>query len=298
MSYLLFLDESGHDHRTMPYEVRGGVALHASKLWSFIRAVAALEQDCFGDRLYRYKTEIKGCKLLDKDRFKWSAQMPPLDALTRRENTIAFLRKGLSKNSIPPTRIEFAAYGQSCLAMAHGIFALLKQYEGKIFACAIPKNVGKLTTEWAEENLRKDHVFLFERFYYFLNDVQQTGLLVMDETENNNDRQFVRQLERYFTLTAPGQLRSQWIVPAPFFVESDMAYPVQVADVCIYCINWGFRCDQAMNGGVRPEIADRFGEMLLSLQWKGDVHKGEKTFTNYGICYVPDPNESRQQKRR
>ena len=31
MSYLLFLDESGHDHRTMPYEVRGGVALHASE---------------------------------------------------------------------------------------------------------------------------------------------------------------------------------------------------------------------------------------------------------------------------
>ena len=26
MSYLLFLDESGHDHRTMPYEVRGGVS--------------------------------------------------------------------------------------------------------------------------------------------------------------------------------------------------------------------------------------------------------------------------------
>jgi len=24
MSFLLFVDESGHDHRTMPYEVRGG----------------------------------------------------------------------------------------------------------------------------------------------------------------------------------------------------------------------------------------------------------------------------------
>ena len=30
MSWLLFLDESGHDHRHMPYEVRGGVALHVS----------------------------------------------------------------------------------------------------------------------------------------------------------------------------------------------------------------------------------------------------------------------------
>ena len=37
MSWLLFLDESGHDHRTMPYEVRGGVALHASELWPFVQ---------------------------------------------------------------------------------------------------------------------------------------------------------------------------------------------------------------------------------------------------------------------
>ena len=29
MSWLLFLDESGHDHKSMPYEVRGGIALHA-----------------------------------------------------------------------------------------------------------------------------------------------------------------------------------------------------------------------------------------------------------------------------
>lgn len=32
MSWFLFLDESGHDHKTMPYEVRGGIALHAGAL--------------------------------------------------------------------------------------------------------------------------------------------------------------------------------------------------------------------------------------------------------------------------
>lgn len=26
MSWLLFLDESGHDHKQIPYEVRGGIA--------------------------------------------------------------------------------------------------------------------------------------------------------------------------------------------------------------------------------------------------------------------------------
>jgi hypothetical protein len=32
LSYLFFLDESGHDHKNCPYEVRGGIVLHASKL--------------------------------------------------------------------------------------------------------------------------------------------------------------------------------------------------------------------------------------------------------------------------
>ncbi|HTU89082.1 MAG TPA: hypothetical protein VMF69_03195 [Gemmataceae bacterium] len=35
MAWLLFLDESGHDHKQMPYEVRGGIAFQDSQLWSF-----------------------------------------------------------------------------------------------------------------------------------------------------------------------------------------------------------------------------------------------------------------------
>ncbi len=48
MSYLLFLDESGHDHKNAPYEVRGGVALHAEKLWPFVQGMKKLEEACFG----------------------------------------------------------------------------------------------------------------------------------------------------------------------------------------------------------------------------------------------------------
>jgi len=37
MSWLLFIDESGHDHRTLPLETRGGVAIHIGKLWGFVQ---------------------------------------------------------------------------------------------------------------------------------------------------------------------------------------------------------------------------------------------------------------------
>jgi len=63
----------------------------------------------------------------------------------------------------------------------------------------------------------------------------------MDEVDESEDRRFVSRLQRYFTKTAPGRHRTTWIVPTPFFVASDMTYPLQAADICIYCVNWGFR---------------------------------------------------------
>jgi hypothetical protein len=59
------MDESGHDHKTMPYEVHGGVAIHAGRLWPFIKNLQALEVSCFGSELRSFKKEFKGCKLLD-----------------------------------------------------------------------------------------------------------------------------------------------------------------------------------------------------------------------------------------
>ena len=69
MTWLLFMDESGHDHKNMPFEVRGGVALHASKVWPFVCAFQQAEKDCFGVQLADYSIEIKGSKLLEVKRF-------------------------------------------------------------------------------------------------------------------------------------------------------------------------------------------------------------------------------------
>jgi len=222
MSYFLFMDESGHDHKTMPYEVRGGIALHSGKLWPFVQATRALEESCFGDLLHRYKSEIKGHKLLDKDRFKWAAQDELMDDVARRKHAVAFLNRGKQKQS--PTRLEFTAYGQASLAMARGVFQLLVSHEAVLFVVAIPRHALKPGTHAAEEYLRKDHVFLLERYYYFLEKMNESGLLVLDETDKTEDREFVRRLERYFTRTQVGRFRASRIVPTPFFVSSDMTY--------------------------------------------------------------------------
>lgn len=295
MSYLLFLDESGHDHRTMPYEVRGGVALHASKLWPFVQEMQRLELASFGTALHQFRTELKGCKLLDKDRFKWAAQSAPMPDEERRKHCRGFLTKGLEKKS--PIRMEFTAYGQASLEMATGMFELLRQHEAHLFAVAIPRGVIRPDTFEAEEYLRKDQVFLLERFFYFLEQEKQHGLLVMDEVEKAEDRRFVRRLEAYFRKTRTGRYRSAWIVPAPFFVSSDMTYPVQAADLAIYCVNWGFRLPtRGMDAPVRPEIADDYGRWLAQLQFRGEGYHDGAVYDSYGIVFVPDPYEARSSR--
>lgn len=291
MSFLLFIDESGHDHKSMPYEVHGGFALHAKKLWPFVRALTTLEQAAFGDFLHRFQKEIKGCKLLDKDRFEFAAQAPVMEDAVRRKHSLGFLHKGLRK--LPPTRNEFTAYGQACLTMVRGIFDLLEEHDARIFAAIIPCGLMAPAELPPEELLRKDLVFLLERYFYMLEYRNETGLLVLDETEKMQDRRFVRRLEWYFKETATGRYRSARIVPSPFFVASDMAYPVQVADVLIYGINRGLRLP-GMSEPVRPEIATEFAPLLDRLQWRGDGYRDGVAFKTQGIVYVPDPYTARK----
>ncbi len=140
MSGLQFMDESGHDHRTAPYEVCGGVAIRDSKLWPFTQAMQRwLERECFGGPLHEYKSEIKGCRLLEKRRFEWAQQSAVMTSEVRRENSRRFLTKGLEKSS--PNRDEFTAFGQACIEMARGTFRLLIDHEAVLFATAIPRDV-------------------------------------------------------------------------------------------------------------------------------------------------------------
>ena len=287
VSWLLFLDESGHDHRTMPYEVHGGFAIHASQLWGFISAMRMLEQSTFGAYLHQYGSELKGSRLLNKDRFKWERQGSRMNEALRRKHALNFLNSGKQRRM--PRRDEFTAYGQACIRMAEGVIQLLEIHEARLFAAMIP-HLPKPTTV-PEELLRKDLVFLLERYFYFLESQQEMGLLVMDGSEKKADRKLVRRLERYFTQTMRGRQRTRWIVPVPMFVESDITYGVQVADLCIYCLNWGWRL-QGMDQRTRPEI-EPFVWLLERIIWRGSGRREGRAFTTYGTVYVPDPYESR-----
>ena len=287
VSWLLFLDESGHDHKSMPYEVHGGIALHASKLWPFIQAVRTLEQSIFGAYLHDHGTEIKGAKLLNKSRFAWERQGQKLDPQARRKNALNFLN--VSRQGGRPRRDEFTAFGQGCIELAEGICLLLKSHEAVLFASIIPPV--KRPHDVAADVPRKDIVFLLERYFYFLKERDETGLLVMDQTEKDNDRKLVQRMEKYFAHTLQGSRRAQWVVPSPLFVDSDMVYGVQVADLCVYALNWAYRLGD-MDKPTRPEI-EPFVWLLEPLIWHGEGWHAGRHFRTRSVVYVPDPYTAR-----
>jgi hypothetical protein len=267
--------------------------LHASKLWSFVRALKTLEQSCFGDALHAYGSELKGAKLLNKVRFKWAQQDAEMEETARRKHALRFLND--SAQGRAPRRASFTAYGQASLEMVHGIFRLLIGHDAKVFSVAIPRGVPKPADAATRELLRKDLVFLFERYFRFLEETNETGLIVMDETDAELDRRLVRRIEAYFTKTGTGRTRSARIVPSPLFVSSDMTYPVQAADVCVYCINWGFRIPtRGMDAAVRTEIADQFSGYLGTLQHRTEIEIAPgNTVQAFSIAYVSDPYTAR-----
>jgi hypothetical protein len=49
---LLFIDESGHDHKETPYEVLAGVAIRERDLWNLIQAIRNAELEFLGVIFY------------------------------------------------------------------------------------------------------------------------------------------------------------------------------------------------------------------------------------------------------
>lgn len=292
MSWLFFQDESGHDHKNTPLEVRGGIAIHSSNLWAFVKEMQDAEMRCFGVRLAEYGGEIKGSKLLERKRCEWANQEDTLSDAARKNGVRRFLTKSQQKTA--PSRRDFTAFGQASKAMAHAVFGILKKQNAVLFASTIPRGIKQPKDYQYHHYLRKDLIFLQERFFWFLESKQENGLLVLDQTEKEQDKKYIKRVEGYYTKTEKGRKRSRWIVPYPMFVDSELSLGAQAADLCLYCINWGFRRPEwKFNGPKRDDIHQEFAGLCGEIQYSGESYEGGKNRRLFGIIHVSDPYTAR-----
>ena len=260
MAYFLFIDESGHDLTESPYEVLAGISVEDRDLWNLIEAITDAEERCFGLRYSRLKEEFKGKKFLKRKVFRHAAQAAPIESEERRR-----LAKLSIENGAAVGGHQLTALAQAKLAFVRETFELCSNFHCQAFASIVSREAPRPVSAM----LRKDYAFLFERFFYFLEDRGPTvqGVVVFDELEKTESKILIGQMEEYFLHTTRGKLRAKQVVPQPFFAHSDLTTLIQVADLIAYVTAWAFRIPGILNAPARGELTP-FADQVAALRYR------------------------------
>src|SRR5215203_993085 len=205
MARLLFLDESGQDQNQSPYEVLAGVAIEDNKLWPLIQAIQGLEMEHFGQRYADHDRELKAKKLLKRKTFRHAGQLGPIEPETR-----TGLAQGCLADGASASWEEITALAQAKIAFCGAVLRATRNAGGRVLAAMIPKSAPRTEGDF----LRKDYAFIFERYFYLLEDGgDEAGLIVFDELERSQSHLPVDQMHRYFLNTGRGLERARLVVP-------------------------------------------------------------------------------------
>lgn len=258
MAYILFLDESGHDLKDSPYEVIAGIAIEDKAIWNLIRELHLLEESMFGRRYSQGERELKARKILKSKTFRLANQLPPIEPEERRQ-----LAKECLDHGANVTKRQLTALAQAKIAFAKELLQVVSNFRCKAFASIVSPEFNPADTP---EFLRKDFVYLFERYFYFLEEKPEepSGIIVFDETEKTQSQRLIAQIENYFKRTYKGRTRAGLLIPEPLFVHSDLTTGVQIADLIAYVISWALRLN-GMSKPVRKELVP-FTELIKPLR--------------------------------
>ena len=255
MAHFLFIDESGGQES--PFDVLAGIAVEDRDLWNLVSALQEAEIRIFGRRYTSGERELKATKLLKTKTFRLAQW--PLTVSDEEQRELA--KKALDAGD-SARRPELAALSRAKLKYTQEALDICARFRCKAFASIVHKN----SPAPNPAHLRKDYAYLFERFFYYLEDKDQSssGIIVFDELEKSQSHVLVDQMDNYFKRTAKGRQRASRIVPEPFFVHSDLTTGIQLADIVAYVISWGLRFE-GMNEPNRPELKG-FADQVVRLR--------------------------------
>jgi hypothetical protein len=259
MAYLMFVDESGQDHRESPYEVLAGVAIHDSVLWDLICEIKAAEKAIFGTTYAQAsRRELKAKKLLHRKTFRHARQGSEMQPTERTELAKAILLDGAA-----PSRDRLTALGQAKIAFVGNALDMAYRYRVRAFASMVEPSAPRPTSK---DFLRKDYSYLFERFYHFVSAEaeHERGIVVFDEVEKSESHILLGQMSEYFLKTVKGRERASRILPEPFFVHSDLMTGIMLADLTAYILSFNVRLPHMTNP--RRDELDPLGEKVKRLR--------------------------------
>ncbi len=173
------------------------------------------------------------------------------------------------------------------MEFSKNVLRLCEQYGVKAFASIVDPAAPRPANNF----LRKDYSFLFQRYYEFL--INQTtnelGIVVFDELERSQSHILIDQMNKYFRETRRGIQRSSRIIPEPFFVHSHLTTAIQIADLIAYIISWGIRFGANMTKPCRGELSE-FADIVKRLRYRCVVagENTEEEYERWSFKYIND----------
>ena len=121
---------------------------------------------------------VKGKKLLKRKTYRLASQLPPFPDEERRALARACLDNGATAN-----RNQLTALAQAKLAYVREVLDICARFRCRAFASILLQHS---PSALPKDMLRRDYCYLFERFFYFLEDRDPdiSGIVVFDELEN------------------------------------------------------------------------------------------------------------------
>jgi hypothetical protein len=280
VAHFLFVDESGYDSGPSPYGVLGGFAIADRDVWNLIKAIQDAEILHFGTRYSAGHGELKAKKLVSAQAFR-QASLAPL--ISQPERTV--LARQCLDQGAGASRRSIAALAQAKLHYVEEVLDICARFRCRAFASIVDKN----SPAPAADHLRKDYAYLFERFFYFLEDLgpDAFGVAVFDELEKVQSHLLVGQMDSYFKRTTRGRQRAGRILPEPLFVHSDLTTGVQIADLIAYILSWGLRFG-SMTKPKRAELAG-YVSQVCQLRYRAvrDMD-GNPQFAIWSFAFITD----------
>jgi hypothetical protein len=278
MAYFLFIDESGQDHHESPYEVLAGIAVLDKDMGRLAREARETELRHFGRRYTHGNHELKGKVLLKKKVFQHAG----LNVKVEQPEIVGLARSALDDGAGAGIR-ELKALALAKLAFVQDAFELCHKCQCRAFASIVETDAPGTTLT----GLRKDYAYLFERFFYFLEEKgSEQGVVVFDELDKSQSHVLIDQMYTYFNETSVGRQRASRIVPEPFFVHSHLTTGVQFADLAAYTLSWGFRLPR-MTKPCRSEL-DYFARQVGGLRHFASRTLNGRPFTVPSFAHITD----------
>lgn len=278
MAYFLFVDASGMESSSSPYEVVAGVTVEDRDLWNFVQAILDARVRHLG--VSAQSPRLQARRLLKRKVFRLARQLDPLPFEERRALTRSCLERGPEAG-----KREMTALAQSKLAYVGEVFEVCSRFRCRLIASIVPNRIPRPAPGF----LRKDYAYLFERYFYFLEDQkpQPNGFIVCGGRTSCQGDLLHDQMQRYFKGTVRGRQRSSLVLPDPLAAGGDLTVGTEVAGLVAYIAAWGFRTRE-LTEPARNELYD-FKEQIRALRYRAVREVGDSTnFVIWGFTVVSD----------